>query len=236
MNFEVYCDESHPDVFWSQSNARARFLLIGGLWLASDLRQQVKADINALKQRNGFDLEHEIKWHKVHRGRQDFYTRLIELFVDYGDRLRFRCIAVEGDRVDLVRCHESDSELGFYKFYYEMLNGWIEDSNEYRIFCDEKTNRAGDRLNTLRTVLQNSNSLSRIISVQALPSRQVLLIQLTDFLLGMVSSRMNSSVPRGGFKDTLIRRLEQHLGRGRMAPTAKSEAKFNIFRIHLQDE
>ncbi|MBN2209336.1 MAG: hypothetical protein JW759_08585 [Candidatus Coatesbacteria bacterium] len=28
MKSEVYCDESHPDVFWSQAESRARFLLI----------------------------------------------------------------------------------------------------------------------------------------------------------------------------------------------------------------
>ena len=42
MKFEIYCDESHPDVFRSKSPARAKYLLIGGLWLPSALRGRGK--------------------------------------------------------------------------------------------------------------------------------------------------------------------------------------------------
>ena len=232
MKFQVYCDESHPDAFWSRSNSRATFLLIGSLWLPADLRQSIKDDINNLKRVHGFSQE--IKWHKVHQGKKEFYEDLVDLFVDRGDQLRFRCIAVEASQVNLVQFHQGDKELGFYKFYYQMLKHWILDFNEYRIFCDEKTNRAADRLNVLRRTLDFSNYSSRVISVQALPSREVVLIQLADFLLGMVSSRLNNAVGPGSFKDQLISYMESRLRIPRISPTPKSEVKFNVFRINLQ--
>jgi hypothetical protein len=232
VKFEVYCDESHPDVFWSKVGGRAQYLLIGGLWLPAELRPDVKRAIGQLKLTHGF--RQEIKWHKVHRAREEFYGGLIDLFINYGEVLRFRCIAVEGDKVDLVRFHESDQELGFYKFYYQMIKHWIFDFNEYRVFCDEKTNRVGDRLKTLHRTLDHANISSQVISVQALRSYQVVLMQLTDFLLGMASSRVNESVRPGTVKDRLITHLERRLGIPRLEATRKFEPKFNIFKINLQ--
>ena len=232
MNFEIYCDESQPDVFWSESPSRAKFLLIGGLWLPASLREDVKSTISTLKEQHAFPSE--VKWKKVHAGKEPLYNSLIDAFLDFGDNLRFRCIAVEGEKVDMVQFHESDKELGFYKFYYQLIKHWLFDFNEYRIFCDEKTNRVGDRLKTLRRTLDCANFTSEVVSVQAVPSREVVLLQLTDFLLGMASSRMNQTAPEGSTKDRIIRRLESGLNRPRLGPTNKAEPKFNVFRIDLQ--
>ena len=38
MKFEVYCDEANPDVLTS-ANPRARYLMIGSLWLPEELTQ-----------------------------------------------------------------------------------------------------------------------------------------------------------------------------------------------------
>lgn len=234
MRFEVYCDESHPDIFWSKSASRACYCLISGLWLPAEQRQPIKDAIGALKREHGFSGE--VKWHKAHTRFEEFYKGLVDLYLHFNtrDMLWFRCIAVEAKNVNLVRFHDSDAELGFYKFYYQMLVHWILDFNEYSIFCDEKTNRVRNRLKTLSRVLGYANVTSRILSVQALPSKQLALLQLSDFLLGMASSRMNNSVRIGTAKDRIIRHLEQRLGMARLSPTPKSNTRFNIFKINLQ--
>ena len=48
MKFEVYCDESRPDLLCSQ-HSTAQYMVIGGLWLPSKNRDQMKADIHALR-------------------------------------------------------------------------------------------------------------------------------------------------------------------------------------------
>lgn len=232
MRFEVYCDESHPDAFFSEADGSARYLMIGGLWLPSDIRAELKGQLNRLKQEHSFTTE--IKWHKVHSAKEAFYMDLIKLFFSYGEQLRFRCIAVDSQRVDMVKFHKNDKELGFYKFYYQMLQHWIDDFNEYSIFCDEKSNRARDRLRTLHTALCNSNLSSKILWVQALPSKEVVLIQFADFLLGMASSRMNDAVRAGSVKERLIQTVERKLDRACLTHTPKSERKFNIFKIRLE--
>jgi len=232
MKFEIYCDESHPDAFTSKSSDRARFLLIGSLWLPADHRNELKDRINGIKEAHQFP--HELKWHKVHKDTEPLFRELVELFIGYEDRLRFRCIAVEAAKVDLVRFHESDQELGFYKFYYQLIRHWIDDFNEYRIFCDIKTNRVGNRLKTLQRVLNCGNITSEVASVQALPSHEVPLIQLADLLLGMASSRMNESIAEGSTKYRLVRYLEKRLRVRRIGHTSKRERKYNVFQINLQ--
>lgn len=74
MEFEVYCDEAHPDVLTSAS-PRARHLMIGSLWLPAGLRGEIKNRIHALRQRHS--AWGEIKWTKVSRNRQENQGRRV---------------------------------------------------------------------------------------------------------------------------------------------------------------
>ena len=229
MKFEVYCDEANPDVLTS-ANPRARHLMIGSLWLPEELRDEIKARIGTLRQRH--QAWGEIKWSKVSPNRKDFYVELIDLFVGYGDNLRFRCIAVDRTQLNLA-LHDNDGELGFYKFYYQLLHHWVLDFNAYRVFCDIKSNRDPKRLPVLTRCLSRANLTSNIDSIQSLPSHEVVLIQLCDLLLGAASSRINGTLRDGTAKSAVVTRLESALGCS-LAPTHKREEKFNIFQIRLQ--
>jgi hypothetical protein len=229
MKFEVYCDEANPDVFTSQA-PRARHLMIGSLWIPSELRDELKSQILALRQRH--QTWGEIKWTKVSPSKLDFYMELVDLFVGYGNNVRFRCIAVDREQVNLA-LHDNDGELGFYKFYYQLLHHWILDFNQYQIYCDAKCNRDLERLPVLGTCLSRANLTSSIERVQSLPSREVVLIQLCDLLLGAASSRINRTLGQNTAKASLVHHLESALGNA-LRPTPKAEEKFNIFKIRLQ--
>ena len=230
MQFEVYCDEAMPDLFTSRKKG-GRYLMIGSLWLPAELKGELKEKIKGLRERH--NTWGEIKWTKVSPSRLPFYLDLIDLFESYGMDLRFRCIAVDSSQVDM-RWHDSDEELGFYKFYYQLLHHWILDFNEYRIFCDTKTNRDPSRLQVLQRCLSSANLSANIPQVQSLPSKQVVLIQLCDLLLGAASSRLNQTLQPGGAKEQVVRRLESHLGIEHIGPTHRGAEKFNVFRIRLQ--
>ena len=230
MQFEVYCDEAMPDLFTSRKKG-GRFLMIGSLWLPSELKGELKAKIKGLREQH--NTWGEIKWTKISPSRLPFYLDLIDLFESYGMDLRFRCIAVDSTQVDM-RWHDSDEELGFYKFYYQLLHHWILDFNEYRIFCDTKTNRDPSRLKVLQRCLSSANLSASIPQIQSLPSKQVVLIQLCDLLLGAASSRLNQTLHPGGAKEQVVRRLESHMGIDRIAPTHRDAEKYNVFRIRLQ--
>jgi len=229
MDFEVYCDENYPELFTSQKPS-VDYLMIGSLWLQAELRKEIKKRIWLLREEH--KIWGEIKWSKVNKNALPFYKSLIDLYVSYGEQLWFRCIAVNHNEFD-KNWHQNDNELGFYKFYYQVIHHWIYNFNAYNIYCDLKVNRDLTRLDTLRKCLNNKNINTSVSNVQALPSKQVVLIQLSDLLLGAASSRMNETLRKDSAKEELVIYLEQKLGR-QLAPTFQAEHKFNIFRIQLQ--
>lgn len=231
MKFEVYCDEAQPDIF-TAAEPQARYLMIGSLWLPADMRADAKDKISRLREIH--KVHGEMKWTKISPSKVEFYLELVDLFMSYGSDMRFRCIAVDRNQVNMKH-HNNDSELGFYKFYYQVLHHWILDFNEYSVFCDRKPNRDKTRLHVLARCLNNANRSSVISNVQSLPSNQVALLQLSDVLLGAASSRMNGTLGDGSAKEAIVKRLEGRLDlRGTLGPTAAGEKKFNIFRIRLE--
>lgn len=227
MNFEVYCDESGLEAL-TRKDAH-QYTAIGGIWMPADLRDQFKADMNAIKERS--HVKGELKWNKVSPAFVDVYKAVIDYFFAQ-PALRFRVILIESKTVDHIRFNGKDAELGFYKFYYQLLHHWLLDFNNYDVFLDFKVNRNKGRLNELQHVLSNANLTSNISRVQALPSHQSLGIQLADILTGLVAAKFNGEVS-GEAKKSLIKHVEELQNRP-IIPTPKTEEKFNVFKINLQ--
>jgi len=95
--------------------------------------------------------------------------------------LRFRAILVNKHDVNLHLYQNDDQELGFYKFYYQVLHYWILDFNKYNLFLDCKKNRERDRLQIMQDCLRRSNLTSSIPIAQSVRSEESVLIQFADF-------------------------------------------------------
>lgn len=229
MKFDVYCDESRPDLL-SSSRPQAQYMLIGSLWLPTECRGPFKQAIHAL--RNKHKIGGEFKWQKVSPSRVDFYKELVGWFCAMNQQLRYRCIVVEHRHVNLKLYHNNDQELGFYKFYYQLLHHWIYDFNEYDIFVDFKANRNRNALPDLKRCLDLSNLSSLVNQVQAICSNESVLIQLVDVLTGMAASRLNGSMRADSAKTQVLTEFEGLLGHA-IRPTHKDEQKFNVFKIDL---
>ena len=227
MKFEIYCDESSPEVLWDR-NAN-KYLVLGSIWIPSDFREKLKNNIKQIKLKHKY--RNEIKWNKVSPSSFEFYKSQVKYFIDT-DFIRFRGIIVKTDKLDMVRFHNDDSELSFYKFYYQLLHHWILDFNEYYIFIDHKVNKDLNRIHNLKDVLNNSNLFSSIENIQALPSNELLGIQLADFLMGALNGKINENITSDA-KNKIIKEIEKLLGHEIM-PTPKTEDKFNVFKINLQ--
>lgn len=230
MKIEVYCDEAYPDLFSSQ-NPQVRYMIIGSLWLRAEDRTLYKNEIHKL--RDQYKIGGEFKWRKVSASKLEFYRALIAWFCEQGENLRFRCIAIDNTKINLVRFHDNDQELGFYKFYYQLLHHWIHDFNEYSVFCDYKSNRKGDRLPILKRCLRNANLSANVSNVQAVRSKESVLIQLTDVLIGIASQRLNKKKTRLSAKQEVMLYFEELLGR-EISPTRLGEKKYNTFKISLE--
>lgn len=227
MEFEVYCDESSPEVLWDKS--ANKYLVLGSIWIPAAFREELKRAIKAIKKEHNY--RNEIKWNKVAPSSFEFYKALVRYFFNT-ECIRFRGIIVEADKVDMVKFHNDDSELSFYKFYYQLLHHWILDFNEYSIFIDHKVNKDLNRVHHLKDVLNKANLFSSIENLQALPSHELLGIQLADFLMGALNGKVNGKVTSTG-KLGIIKEIETLL-KHEIAPTPKAEEKFNVFKINLE--
>ncbi len=227
MNFEIYCDESGLEAL-SRKDAHL-FSGIGGIWFPAEYRSTFKENMLSIKEKH--NIHGELKWKKVSPAYLDLYSDVIEFFMKT-PQLRFRVILLESKIIDNYKFNDKDAELGFYKFYYQLLTHWLYDFNTYNIFLDHKVNRDNGRVNELKKVLINSNLTTHINIVQALPSDQSPGIQMADILTGLVTSKFNKEIS-GKAKNRLISKVETILNK-QIAPTSKWEEKINIFKINLQ--
>ncbi len=225
MKNEVYCDESCWEALFDKSSHQ--FFVIGGIWIPSSKRAEIKNSINGLKQK--YHLLGEMKWNKVTPATVEMYKELIHLFAS-DDCVRYRAICVEAAHVDNMTYNEGSGELGFYKFYFQLLSHWLHQGDEYQIFLDYKTNEYADRLSELKRIL-NIASLSQVSQVQALPSQQSAIIQMADVLTGIVAASFNNTLR--GAKLEVCQELQKYLGHA-IGATRMEEKKFNVFEINLR--
>lgn len=229
MNFEIYTDESGIEVLGDKK--AHSYMAIGGIWIPSEFRERLKNEIQCIKDK--YNIRGEMKWKKVSPAFIEFYEAIIKYYFS-SDFIRGRVILLDAALMNNIKFNNSDNELGFYKFYYQLIHHWIYDFNSYDIFLDYKVNRQKDRLKDLKNVLGNANLTSTINNVQALPSDQSIGIQLADIITGLVSTKFNNQ--NSGFaKKYLIELAEgQQCLKRPIAPTGKWEEKLNVFKINLR--
>nr|WP_294899395.1 DUF3800 domain-containing protein [uncultured Pedobacter sp.] len=228
MDFEIFCDESALEAIAKQD--AHLYMGIGGIWLPAEHRATLKSGLTKIKLKYG--IHGELKWKKLSPAYYDLYKEVIDFFFDAG-YMRFRIILIEANKIDHIKFNNADPELGFYKFYYQLIKHWLFDFNTYSIFTDLKENRNKGRLQELKETLDQSNLTSDVKLVQGLPSEQSLGIQLADILTGLVVSKFNREAT-GKAKLDLISYVESKYLSKEIAPTSKWEEKFNVFKINLQ--
>jgi hypothetical protein len=226
MEYVVYCDESRHDC-----SAQNRYMSIGGLWVPRSVKTELTKEFRALRESVG--LKGEIKWAKVSEKKWEPYQKLVDFFFDHHD-LRYRVIVVNQEKVNVAKFHSGDRELGFYKFYFEMLEKWLVPENRYLVLLDFKKNKGADRYTTLKRVLERkTKGTAWIDDLTVIDSYESPLAQLSDLLTGAVAATWC------GLKgDTPKSRLAAYIGERRgasllAANNSPAITKFNIFQIQL---
>ena len=228
---EVYCDESRPVTIFGDESVD-QYMVIGGIWFPSSERKKIKNKIKYLKKT--YNVHGEFKWNKVSPSKIEFYKELIDYFFQ-NKHIRFRCIVVDSSAVDLEKYHQSDGELGFYKFYYFMLYKWFDWDETYRIYLDNKQNKMSSRIPDLERIL-NYASFAKVSSVLSIDSKESVFVQYADLLIGAVGYVFNeyyNADYSSDAKNELIELIEEYLDHA-IQPTYGSERKFNVFKIMLR--
>ncbi|MFH2076153.1 MAG: DUF3800 domain-containing protein [Pseudomonadota bacterium] len=228
MEYIVYCDESRH-----AGMGHHPFMAIGSLWMPRAEKAALTGKFKNLCY--SLDLHGEVKWSKTSRVCLESYKQLVDFFFNE-KALRFRVIVVNQNKLDLEKYHDGDQELGFYKFYDEMLIKWIEDGNEYLILLDFKKNKGADRHKTLKTVIENKLKGKAVIKdLTIIDSAQTPLSQLCDLLTGAVAADWCGLTP-GRPKADLAAYIASKCGYSclRIESTLPEPcSKFNIFNIRL---
>ena len=229
MRYKVYCDESRHD-----GSPNHRYMAIGGLWIPEEREPELVAQFRAL--RPGQQPQAEVKWNKTRQESVALYSKIVDLFFDFPGAA-FRAIVVDKAKVDLARYHQGDQELGFYKFYYEMLEKWILPGHEFVILLDYKQNSDPDRYLTFYKILQAraQKVRARIEDLTVVNSAEEPLVQIADLLTGAISASCCDDLRPGSPKQQLAEHIAKRAGFVSLKNSSLSPAfsKFNIFRIQL---
>ena len=233
----IYCDES--------SYNHQKYFALGAIWHEYDHND---FEVTLLSTKRRFCLYDEIKWRKVptQPGKYfDGYKALIDRYFELP--VRFKVIVVDTDQYPLSHPTYSagDAELGYYKFYYQLIYAGLMIRNptrNYLVQLDHRPSSEKNRLLDLERCLNaaalrdgfpdmllNGNVYDCCL-VEENDSKKVQGIQLADLLTGMVAAKWNGNITNPT-KLILIDYLESQLGKTINAPSASpiSESKFNIW-------
>jgi len=233
MEIEIYCDESRQDLFCNKDKIddTNRYICIGGVWIYKSIRLELKDKIKELIKKHS--VYGEIKWNNVSNNKYNFYVELIDLFFSYNNEVRFRCVVVDAEKVDMESFNGNDHELGFYKFYYQLIYQWTITNNIYSIYTDYKVNKKNNRILELRDIINRANRDNSVKLIQAINSKESILLQLEDVIMGAVGYKYNfRDKGQSSAKLGIVKRIEEYLG-CEIGPTGRNESKFNVFNINL---
>ena len=229
MKHVVYCDESRHD-----GCADNKYMAIGSLWMPREQKEQLSRSFRDLCRSNG--LRSELKWHKVSAKYLEAYKKAVDFFFNTNE-LRFRCIVVDQSVFNPDKFHGGDRELGFYKFYYELLIKWIQDNDEYLFLLDFQRNKESDRYSVLRRALDNSlRGKAWLTDLTVVDSHQTPFAQLVDLLTGSVAAAWCGHCQPGNAKQQLIDHVSELRGNSlTVASPGPAICKFNVFQIQLAE-
>lgn len=224
VDYQVYCDES-------RHTQPVGYMGLGGVWLPASRRRQVNWEVRRVMKTHR--AHGEVKWHRTSWQVLDAYRAIVDVFFDEPDS-RARVMVVEHALVD-DGFHAGDAELGFYKFYYEMIEKWIDPQHAYNVLLDFKQNRETGRHTKLLEVLQTQFGSHVVRDVNVIDSGETPIAMVCDLLTGAVAAAWSGDISQGGPKEALAAHIRERAGHSLLAasPTPDAE-KLNIFRLRLR--
>ena len=219
--FNLYCDESthlihdgHP------------YMLLSYISIAYPQIRLAKEEIKAIKRK--FNYTKELKWTNVHSATYKVYAELVDWF--FMNDLEFRTVVVDKSQID-----EKRADYSFNDFYFQLLHTKVDFQNRYNVFLDIKDTCSGEKLEKLKKIMNYNSSIG---TLQFIPSRESVFIQLADVLMGAIN--YNLRIQKGDVKGNviaklkLIEKIKRHSNISLNTTTPLSRNKFNLFFITLK--
>lgn len=186
--YYISCDESRQN---------QRYMLLGGLIIHRDKIDKFNSMIRLY--RDKYNMKAELKWTKVSQQKFQEYKLLIDDFfiLNNANDIQFKCIVVDTHKIDNLKFNSNNYEIGFYKFYYQLLlnsfaKNFCNDRIKVKFIVNLDHRISSYSLNDLKEVLNNgckSKGFSHskpFLSIEPIDSKKSDLIQLNDIILGSI--------------------------------------------------
>lgn len=195
----IYCDESRQTAH--------RYMVLGGLIVPADEEPVVASRIGAF--RNEWRMSAELKWTKVSRGKIDAYKAYVDLFAELNaeDRVHFHAMILDTHQFDHNKFNKGDKEIGFYKFYYQLLLHSFgrrycrkNEGDRFLVFLDHR--QTSYKLGTLKSTLNHGIKKKYGAdhqpwrNVEPRDSKKVEFLQVVDILTGAIGFVKNGYAER----------------------------------------
>ena len=223
--FNLYCDESthlihdgHP------------YMLLSYISIAYPQIRLAKEEIKAIKRK--FNYTEELKWTNVHSATYKVYAELVDWF--FMNDLEFRAVVVDKSQIDEKRADYSFNDF-YFRMYFQLLHTKVDFQNRYNVFLDIKDTCSGEKLEKMKKIMSYNSSIG---TLQFIPSRESVFIQLADVLMGAIN--YNLRIQKGDVtgnviaKLKLIEKIKRHSNISLNTTTPLSRNKFNLFFITLK--
>ena len=222
--YNIYCDEScHLE------HDNAKVMAIGGVWCPEDRKDAIFNDIRNIKRKHGLNPGLEIKWHKVSKGKIDFYLDIVNYFFN-NDNLHFRVLVPNKEEHNHEKYDITHDEL-YYKLYFDMLKTIFEPESAYNIYIDIKDTRSQEKVEGLHEALCNNHydfDRKLIRKVQQVRSHEVELVALADLLIGAITY-VNRGLNGNSAKERIVELIKEKTGYSLTSSTLYRETKFNVY-------
>lgn len=222
--YNIYCDEScHLE------HDNAKVMAIGGVWCPEDRKDAIFNDIRNIKRKHGLKPSLEIKWHKVSKGKIDFYLDIVNYFF-HNDNLHFRVLIANKEEYNNDKYDITHDEL-YYKLYFDMLKTIFEPESAYNIYIDIKDTRSQEKVEGLHEALCNNHydfDRKLIRKVQQVRSHEVELVALADLLVGAITY-VNRGLNGNSAKERIVELIKEKTGYSLTSSTLYRETKFNVY-------
>ena len=241
MLYRVYTDESRQ--------SKDRYMVLGGLLMPASNVEEFETTMR--KFRDETKMFAELKWSKITNQKYDQYKRFVEYFfaLSNTDKLHFHSLIIDNHQVNHKKFNYGNKELGFYKFYYQLLLHCFgcqycraQEDDKFIIHMDRRNTTY--RLDTLKDVLNNGIrkkigiTTNPFRSIEPLDSKESEIIQMNDIILGAIGFQKNGYELLAGTrqaKKDLAAFIAQQAGlRDLKEDTKRSNQRFTIWNFRLQ--
>ena len=224
---DVYIDES--------SQTKHRYLVLGAIVLqVTDVQKlnQLIAKARLPELPNG-----ETKWTKVSKAKLEAYKRLVDVLFDNLTEMHFHSLFVDTRQQDHKKYNEGDSEIGFNKEIYQLANkiSQLYPDRYIHIYPDYRDTKNSPE--ELRLIL-NRGAAKRgdkrdwpVRRCQFRDSKDVLLLQLTDVLIGAIAFQLNGHATAPNPNAAKIELANHIMKRAGIADVFKGTARAAKFSV-----